>query len=172
MQRRPVRIFRLKDGAAPGAARLTARAAALALLLSLAAAAAALALGSQPAIEEITASKITSHSAEIQAKIDPNGAKTEYTFFLEYKICQGSGVCNELWRQTEVGAGDIKAGTKGVTVSVKPNLAPGCDYEYHVVTSNKYGSSHTGEHPGERDHEFLTKRVRSLPEPHECTASG
>ncbi len=171
MQTRASRIFRDRDGAA-GAARVTRRAAALALLLAPGAAAAAFALGSQPAIEEISASKITSHSAEIQAKIDPNGAKTEYTFFLEYKICQGSGACSELWRQTEVGGGNIPAGTKAVVVSAKPKLSPDCEYEYHVVASNKYGSSHTGEHPGERDHEFLTKRVRSLPEPHQCTASG
>jgi hypothetical protein len=171
VQRRRSRISRDRDGGG-GAVRIARRATVLALLLALAAAAVALALGSQPAIEEISASKVTSHSAEIQAKIDPNGAKTEYTFFLEYKICQGSGVCSELWRQTEVGSGSIKAGTKGVTVSAKPALSPGCEYEYHVVASNKYGSSHSGEHPGERDHEFVTKRVSRLREPHECAASS
>lgn len=130
----------------------------------------ALAAGAQPAIEEISASKVTSHSALIEAKIDPNGAKTEYAFYLEYKICQAQGVCPQLWKQTEVGAASIPAGEKGVTVSARPHLGPGCEYEYHVVASNKYGSSHTGEHPGERDREFHTKRAGRLPEPHECEA--
>jgi hypothetical protein len=75
-----------------------------------------------------------------------------------------------LWRQSEVGSGSISSGNKGVAVSAKLHLSPGCDYEYHVVASNSAGSTHTGEMPGERAHEFETKRVRSLPEPHQCEA--
>jgi len=144
----------------------------LVAFLPLALAASALAAGAQPAIEELTASKVTAHSVQLRARIDPNGAKTEYTFFLEYKICQGQGVCSQLWRQTEVGSGTIPAGTKGVSVTARPRLTPDCAYEYHVVASNRYGTSHTGEKPGERGREFLTKRAGPPSEPHDCEASA
>ena len=136
----------------------------------LAGATAVLAAGGPPAIESIAVSKITDRSAELQARIDPNGHATTYTFYVEYKLCQGEGVCNMLWRQTEVGEGSIASGHKPVTVSTKLALSPGCAYEYHVVASNSEGKEHTGEQPGERSHEFITKHGHSLPEPHMCEA--
>src|SRR5580658_9373628 len=149
------------------AARLSKRiatAAVLGMLLVLVAATAVLAAGGAPVIESLTVSKITARSAQLQARIDPERHSTKYSFFVEYKVCQGEGTCNMLWRQEEVGSGSIPSGNKAVTVSAKLHLAPGCYYEYHVVATNSVGTTHTGEQPGERAHEFETKRVRSLPD--------
>lgn len=142
----------------------------LALTLALVTAAAVGAATRKPRIESISVSKVTERGAELQARIDPEGSRTQFTFFVEYKLCQGEGTCNALWRQEEVGSGTIAAGRRTVTVSTKLHLSPGCAYEYHVVAANSAGSSHTGEMPGERSHEFTTKHRPSLPEPHYCEA--
>lgn len=170
---RAIRGFRAGAGSAlalpaVGAVGALGLAGALALLPG-----GALAAGSQPAIEEVTISKVTERSARMRAKIDPNEAATEYAFYLEYKICQGEGVCPQLWKEVEVAKGTIPAGTTAVTVSAPPlRLTPGCRYEYHVVAQNAFGRSHTNEQPGDRLREFETKRPESLPEPHQCAAAA
>lgn len=144
---------------------------ALSALLAIGATTAVLAAGAKPEIESISVSKVTEHGGELQARIDPEGSSTKYAFYLEYKLCQGEGVCNMLWRQTEVGSGNIRAGNRTVTVSAQLHLSPGCEYEYHVEATNAAGRSHTGEMPGESAHEFVTKHGRGLPEPHYCEGS-
>lgn len=147
-------------------------AAAVGVMIALGVSTAALATGAQPAIEETSVTKVTSHSARLHALIDPNGAKTEYSFFVEWKLCQGQGVCPELWKQIEVSNGTIRRGQSAVSVSTRVELTPGCAYEYHVVATNRYGRSHTNEMPGDREKEFVTKSYGRLPEPHQCEAGG
>jgi hypothetical protein len=140
-------------------------------LLAIGAPTAVLAAGTKPKIESISVSNITETGAELKARINPEGSATQYAFYAEYKLCQGEGVCNMLWRQTGVGTGNIPAGHKTVTVRAQLDLSPGCEYEYHVEATNADGRSHTGEMPGESAQEFVTKHGNGLPEPHYCEAS-
>jgi hypothetical protein len=144
---------------------------ALSGLLVIGSSTAVLAAGAKPQIESISVSRVTERGAELQARVNPEGSSTKYAFFLEYKLCQGEGACNMLWKQTEVGSGTIPAGKATVTVSAQLHLSPGCEYEYHVEATNAAGRSHTGEMPGESAHEFVTKHGSALPEPHYCEAS-
>lgn len=165
----------LVRGAAPGGRALASKGvlagAALSVLLSIGISTAVLAAGVKPEIESISVSKVTERSAELHARINPEGSSTTYAFYVEYKLCQGEGVCNMLWKQTEVGSGSIPAGSRTVTVRAQLELSPGCEYEYHVEATNAAGRSHTGEMPGESVHEFVTKHGSTLPEPHYCEAS-
>ncbi len=165
----------LSDGGAPDAQARRRKellvALAMGVLLTIGAPTAVLAAGTKPKIESISVSNITETGAQLQARINPEGSATKYAFYVEYKVCQGEGVCNMLWRQTEVGSGNIPAGNKTVTVRAQLDLSPGCEYEYHVEATNLAGRSHTGEMPGESAHEFVTKHSTGLPEPHDCEAS-
>ncbi len=88
---------------------------------------------SEPVIEETYATEVASLSAKLSAKIDPDGAETDYRF--EYGT--GAG-----YQPVPGGEGIIAEGATGVLVSVRmqEGLAPGSTYHYRVVASNTLGS--------------------------------
>jgi DNA-binding beta-propeller fold protein YncE len=95
----------------------------------------------KPAIEELSAEKITSDSAVLNAQIDPVGAATTYTF--QYST-SGPIVCEANPNpacEAPIPGGDLGSSFSDQTASLTlTGLAPGTTYHYRVLAKNTFGT--------------------------------
>jgi hypothetical protein len=86
-----------------------------------------------PAVEDESASHVTSTGATLEARINPHGAGTTYRF--EYGPTEAYGT------NVPIPDGDIGSGFSVVTVSVHADLpVPGTTYHYRVTAVNVHGA--------------------------------
>jgi len=95
-----------------------------------------------PKVDDASAAKVSSRSAELKAQIDPAGAETTYTF--QYGAftpvsCSGSSSCEAPIPAASVGGG---FGDQPASVSLT-GLAPGTEYHYRVLARNTTAKSGT-----------------------------
>jgi hypothetical protein len=92
-----------------------------------------------PSLDAASAGNLTSSSAELTARIDPNGADTSYRF--EYGTTSAYGV------SVPVPAGDVGAGRSDVAVSqLVGGLSADTTYHWRVVVSSAGGTVAGGDH--------------------------
>ena len=96
-----------------------------------------------PSIADLSASRVTETSAQLRARIDPNGAATHYSFWVRYDPCQhGAGECAKGPQTEQLAAGDLAAGDRLVAVHDKlGKLMHGCLYTYWVDAANSRGET-------------------------------
>jgi hypothetical protein len=94
-----------------------------------------------PAVEEEFVTTLASTSATLNAKVNPHGAETSYSF--EYALAGGAF---KPVPEPE-GSGTLPPGPSAVQLSVhmQQELAPGSPYEFRVVASNAVQKNVTGE---------------------------
>jgi hypothetical protein len=86
-----------------------------------------------PAIAEESAADIVSGAATLEARIDPEGVSTTYSFEYGTTVAYGSLI--------PATAGLVGSGTSAVGVNVRPqSLQPDTTYHYRVVASSLLGS--------------------------------
>jgi len=94
-----------------------------------------------PSIEGLSASRVTETSAQLKARIDPNGAATHYSFWVKYDPCQhGAGECAKGPQTELVAEGKLPASGRRIAVrEALGKLKHGCLYAYWVVAANSRG---------------------------------
>jgi hypothetical protein len=93
----------------------------------------------QPSVEDVTASNLTGASADLAARVNPNGYDTTYHFEWGTSTAYGSSV--------PVPDADAGAGTAAVAVSAHlGGLSADTTYHWRVVASNANGTVATGDH--------------------------
>jgi DNA-binding beta-propeller fold protein YncE len=93
----------------------------------------------EPSVDSAAAANVTGVSADLTARIDPNGYDTTYRF--EWGTSTGYGT------SVPVPDGDIGAGTSDVPVTVHlSELHPNKTYHWRLITSNENGTAQAGDH--------------------------
>jgi hypothetical protein len=90
-----------------------------------------------PVIEELYATKVTSSSAKLEAKINPGGVEAGYHF--EYAAPGGA------YQSIPGGQGTIEEGIAGklVSVEIQEGLLANTQYHYRIVATNTAGTVET-----------------------------
>jgi hypothetical protein len=93
-----------------------------------------------PAVDHISAAKVRSQSAELNAEIDPGGVETEYTFQYGTTAPVSCAPVSAAPCEAPVPAGKIVAafGDQPVGIEVT-GLQPGSEYHYRVIATNRDG---------------------------------
>jgi DNA-binding beta-propeller fold protein YncE len=92
-----------------------------------------------PAIDSVSATNVTGASADLNARIDPNGLDTTYRFEWGTSTAYGTSV--------PVPDADIGAGVAAVPVSTHlSGLSTSTTYHWRVVAQNASGTTITGDH--------------------------
>lgn len=95
----------------------------------------------KPVIESESASRVTQHSAHLEAKINPEGGETSYQIWF-LPGCS-AGACERVSPRVVAKAADIGSGHEGEVVTAElTELEPGLsNNEYWVVASNSAGKT-------------------------------
>ncbi len=92
-----------------------------------------------PSVEGAVALNVTGSSADLSARVNPNGYDTTYRF--EWGVSAGYG------HSVPVPDGDVGAGVSGVPVATHlPGLTTDTTYHWRVVAQNANGTTTTGDH--------------------------
>ncbi len=90
-----------------------------------------------PSIESATSSNLTPTSAQIDARINPNGFETKY--FVEYGLTPTYGLV------APASPASLEAATTGQEVEIPLTNLEGVTYHFRVVAENKWGTVATGD---------------------------
>ena len=113
-----------------------------ALLLPLTAGAAA---AEPPTIDSVTEHDVSAHAATVEATIDPRGAETEYSIFLECEAAYAVGPCEPVAAPQHV-EGAIAPGAPQTVSDHLKGLHEGYGYEFAIVAQNSAGVTESRGH--------------------------